>query len=232
MKKPEPTGMRRREFLKAGLTTTIAVSASATSRLVGRGEARAAASRREVFSCLGDTLIPSSETNPGFRSLEPRGITQELMNRLSSVPEQDVQLFNDAAETLAGRTFVATTPEERAAYLRAIAGGSEKLGSVATVKRLQSLYRLARMSAMTLFYDNFPEHRVTRDARANPVPRTGDTHFDFNPNTAEIKTGWDVCRFGGPLSWEQEEERRKKYGALWKQYEAELHVGRKLAAHD
>ena len=215
--------VERREFLKAGLVTGVAAATGIPGVLFEFAEGKAIISRQAFFLVLGDTLIPSSESSPGFRTLEPYGITEELMKLLWSIPDEDIELFNRSSERLFGKTYLELGAREREAYLRGILQSNDKIGDADALEKLQTLLRLTRRRVMTLYYQNFPEHRVKRDAQGNFLPRPGDKHMVFNPNTRGLKTGWDTTGFGGPLSWEQEEERRRKFGPLWKAYEQKMH---------
>ena len=222
MNKQEKPGMPRREFLRAGVTATVVATLGASGSLEV-ALAGAGASRHDFFLALGETLIPSSTTSPGFKSMESAGITQRIMSALSSIPDGDIDLFDKGAGGMLGATFTALDADKRVEYLRAILAGSAKVGDAATVKKLQTVLRLTKARAMAVFYHNFPEDRVKRDAKGNPVVEPGNTHLIFNPNTKELVTAWDTTRFGGPLSWEQEEERRKRMVPLWDAYEKEIH---------
>ena len=223
MRRKERKGMHRRDFLRKGVTTSVAAATVGTFSLVNMLEVRGAVARHVFFLALGDTLIPSSKASPGFKSMESLGITQELSSQLSTISDEDLQLFNEKALQLFGKTFLELNPANRAAYLRSVLDGSDKIGEVATLRRLQGLLRLAKARTMSLFYRNFPEHRVKRDAKGNPIVEVGNEHMIFNPNTRNLQTAWDTTGFGGPLTWEQEERRRRKFGPLWKAYERKTH---------
>jgi hypothetical protein len=211
--------LTRRGFLKAGVAaTTIGAGLMKTVDLAAQSP------RDTFFQALGDTLIPSSQESPGFKSLEPQGILKELVTQLSSIGDEQIDTFVKASAGLFGAPFTQLDADKRAAYLTAVLAGDPKLGDAAVVKNLQTVLRLTRTRVMTLFYQNFPEHRVKRDASGNPVARPGDPHQDFNPNTVELRTAWDTTDFGGPLTWRQEEDRRKLLMPLWEEYERQVHL--------
>jgi hypothetical protein len=215
--------LARREFLKVGLGTSVAAAAGISEVPAALAQETPTIDRHAFFLAVGETLIPSSESSPGFGALESHGITAELMASLSSITNRDMEMFQHASEQLFGTTFLELSDKERETYLRGILQSDPKVADADTLQKLQSMLRLIRSRVMILFYQNFPEHRVQRDAEGKFMARSGDTHLIFNPNTPELKTGWDTTGFGGPLSWEQEEERRRKFEPLWEAYEKELH---------
>jgi hypothetical protein len=217
--------LTRRGFLRAGATVS-AVGASGILNLPDLAAAAAAepaSPRHAFFLALGETLIPSSPESPGFKTLDAQGITAELVDQLANVADDQIELFNKTAAGPFGKPFVDLAPDDQAAYLRAILAGDAKLGDPAVVQKLQTLLRLARTRAMTLFYQNYPQHRVKRDAQGNPVRNPQESELVYNPNTPELETAWDITGFGGPLSSQQEQERRKVLGPLWKEYERRMH---------
>ena len=80
-----------------------------------------------------------------------------------------------------------------------------------TIETVQMIFRLVRIRVMTVFYQNFPENKIARDANRIPILPAGDQHQILDPNTSELVTGWDVANFPGPLSWAEEEERRARW---------------------
>ena len=75
---------------------------------------------------------------------------------------------------------------------------------------LQRIFKLCRTRVLTVFYRNFPYHTIERDAEGMPIP-TDQEHQIINPNKSDIITGWDIANFRGPLSWEEELERRDRF---------------------
>lgn len=207
----------RRDFLKttgAGTAAIAAVAPAVSTPLV----AAQAVDRHAVFAALGDTIIPSEPNDPGYKTLEPYNITAEVMKGLTGIKDEDVALFNSSASAFfAGKSFLNLNEAERADYLRMIIDGSKVTDKQALTK-LQSVYRLTRLRVLVTYYQNYPEHRIARDANDVPILPAGDTHQITNPNTTKLVTGWDVAGFRGPLTWDEEEKRRAIYKKLdWKE---------------
>ena len=190
-------GTDRRSFFKRAMLSLSAVV------WVNPAQLGSEAGRLRILSALGDTIIPSKPGGPGFVDLEPHGIVQAVSNTLVSLDDSPLERFNQSpAPLFQGRTFVELDQDERVDFLnREIA---EESGDPA-VKRV---YKLVRIAVLKVFYSNFPEHKVARDADGIPILKPGDRHQITNPNTDQLVTGWDVAGYRGPLSWEQEEQMR------------------------
>ena len=52
---------------------------------------------------------------------------------------------------------------------------------------------------------------MPRDQNDIPLLRSGDTHQITNPNSDRLITGWDISRFEGPLTWDEEVQRRTRF---------------------
>jgi len=209
----EKKDVSRREFLK---TTGMGAAAIPTT-LVGistqqvQGQAGTAVDRSAVIAALGDTIIPSDPGDPGYRTLEPYNITAEVMKGLTGLSDDNLAAFNNsAASFFSGKTFLDLSESQRADYLNLIIDGS-KIADQQLRGQLQSVYRLTRIRVLVIYYQNYPEHRLPRDANDVPILPPGDTHQITNPNTDRVVTGWDVAGFRGPLTWEEEERRRAYY---------------------
>ena len=99
----------RRKFIQHGSVGTAAVAVSSIGPTEGQARRPLPAKydRTLVFAKLGDILIPSSPGDPGYRTLEPYNITAEIMKGLSSLPDEDLALFNsESAAVFGGKTFV------------------------------------------------------------------------------------------------------------------------------
>ena len=167
--------------------------------------------RHAIFAALGDTLIPTDPGDPGYRSLERYNITAEVMKGLTEIADDNIESFNKgSAAFFDGRDFLQLTESQRAAYLRLIIDGT-KFTNKAELKNLQGVYEQTRSRVFTVFYQNYPENVIPRDQQGAPILKRGDKHQITNPNTKEIVTGWDIAGFKGPLTWEEEEERRAKF---------------------
>ena len=195
-------GTSRRHFLKktalgsaAWVSTAPPAQAQATDRL-------------QILAALGDTLIPSEAGKPGFKSLQPYGITEEVNKSLTSLPGELFATFNQAsAGFFKDRTFIELSEDERARFLRKVISGDEFTDRTLHQK-VRRLYRLVRISTFRVFYSNFPEGKIARDIHGIPIPKPGELHQITNPNTSDLVTGWDIVDYRGPLTWEQEEKQR------------------------
>jgi hypothetical protein len=206
----EKKDVSRRDFLK----TTGMGAAAIPATLVGvstQVQGQAAVDRSAVIAALGDTIIPSDPGDPGYRTLEPYNITAEVMKGLSGLSDDSLAAFNNsAASFFSGKTFLELSESQRADYLNLIIDGS-RITDQSLKGQLQSVYRLTRIRVLVVYYQNYPEHRLPRDANDVPILPPGDTHQITNPNTERVVTGWDVAGFRGPLTWEEEERRRAYY---------------------
>ena len=211
----------RRKFIKHGSVSTIAAAVSQITPARGQG-ARGLPSgydRALVISKLGDTLIPSSPGDPGYRTLEPYNITAEILKGVEPISDENLVLFNnESAAQFGGKTFVELSEAERADYLQMIVDGIN-IGDSQVLEKLQSVYRLARIRVFSVFYENYPQHIILRDEEGVPILPPGDEHQIMNPNQPGLVTGWDIAGWRGPMTWEEEEERREHFKKVqWKEY--------------
>jgi len=203
----------RRKFIKHGSVSTVAVAISQVSPTRGQatGTLPSNYDRALIIAKLGDTLIPSSPGDPGYQTLEPYNITAEIMKGVSSIPDDDLALFNSEATThFGGKTFVELAEAERADYLNMIADGVKIKDSTALGK-LQGVYTLVRIRVFVVFYQNYPQHMIPRDEEGVPILSPENTHQITNPNQPGLVTGWDIAGWKGPMTWEEEEERRAHF---------------------
>ena len=206
----------RRDFLKTtGMGAAAIPAAGVAAQQV---QAQSMVDRTAVIAALGDTIIPSDPGDPGYRTLEPYNITAEVMKGLTGLADDDLSTFNSSAGSFfSGKSFVDLSESERADYLNLIIDGS-RISDASVKGTLQSVYRLTRIRVLVVYYQNYPEHRLPRDANDVPILPPGDTHQITNPNTERVVTGWDVAGFRGPLTWEEEERRREYYKTIdWKE---------------
>jgi hypothetical protein len=226
-----PNGMlSRRDFLKRAGGGAIGVGVFSPLLLISAELGSApAVDKHLLVSALADAIMPTSDGYPGYRRLEPRGITEEVLKGLQGISSPEWNFFNAAAQDVLGKPFVDLSEDLRTQYLESIVAAyppdtfgssdptsppgpaAEALKSRydgASLAALQKVFLTTRNRVFTVFYQNFPEHRVERDANQIPVLKPGDTHQIINPNTSNLVTGWDVANFPGPLSWEEEEARR------------------------
>lgn len=170
--------------------------------------------RHALFAALGDTLIPTDPGDPGYKSLEPYKITDEVMKGLSAIRDDDLNSFNQGCGAFFdGRNFLQLAEAQRAEYLRLLIDGS-RFSDKAQLRILQRVYRQTRTRVFDLYYRNYPENVIPRDQSSAPILKPGDKHQITNPNTKKIKTGWDITGFKGQMTWEEEEAARAKYRKL------------------
>jgi choline dehydrogenase-like flavoprotein len=198
----------RREFTKQAVvsTTLLAGAASGTLAFASVDQPPQDLSHAVVAE-LGGVFIPSRPADPGYKDLEKYGITKYVMQNL---PAGAVEAFNSAAKQFfEGKAFLDLDDKQREQYLELIIDGS-KISDAELRTRLQGFYRAARARILSVYYKNYPEHEVKRNAQGEPILKPGDTHQITNPNTKQIVTGWDIAGFQGPLDWEEEERCRAK----------------------
>ncbi len=193
----------RRHFLKKTALGSVALSSS-----VEAAQTTKAADRLQILAALGDTLVPSAPGKPGFRSMEPYGITAETNRRLRALEDALFTEFDQAArEFFQDRTFVELDEDESAQFLRKVIDGSGFTDKTLHGK-VRRLYRLVRIAVFRVFYSNFPDHEIVRNTQGVPVLRPGDLHQITVPDTQDLTTGWDIAGYRGPLTWQQEEKMR------------------------
>lgn len=193
----------RREFVKQ----TVAMTAMMAGTPSGALEVAAATTIPDklIVAALGTLFIPSAPGDPGYKELEPYGITEYVMQ---SLPVDALDSFNVAAQQFFdGKKFLELDEGQRGQYLTLIVDGS-KIADEVERKSLQALYRGARSRILSVYYKNYPEQQAKRDATGVPISRPGDTHQITNPNSAKIVSGWDIAGFQGPPDWEEEERLR------------------------
>ncbi|MCS6805207.1 MAG: hypothetical protein RMM98_01755 [Acidobacteriota bacterium] len=209
----------RRAFLKQSAVSSLLVTAVTPELAPGRNQAaKPVIDRHAIFAALGDTLIPTSPGDPGYRSLEPYKITMEVMKGLEAISDADLGVFDRGCGAFFdGRTFLQLTESQRAEYLRLIIDGTQ-FADTAQLRTLQRVYRRTRTRVFMVFYQNYPENVIPRDRHGVPILKPSDLHQITNPNTKELVTGWDIAGFEGPLSWEEEEARRAHFKPItWDQ---------------
>jgi len=218
---PKKEKVSRRKFIKHGSVSTVAVAVSQirTTRGQAPGALPSNYDRELIFAKLGDTLIPSSPGDPGYKTLEPYNITAEIMKGVDSIPDEDLALFNsESAAHFGGQTFVELSEAKRADYLNMIADGVN-ISDSQVLGRLQGVYRLVRLRVFVVYYQNYPQHTIMRDEAGVPILSSDDEHQITNPNQPGLVTGWDIAGWRGPLTWEEEEERREYFKKVkWKEY--------------
>jgi hypothetical protein len=193
----------RRKFLKK-----TALGSMALTSPLEAAQTTMTADRLQVLSALGDTLIPTAPDKPGFRSMEPHGITAQTNKVLRALEDDLFAEFNQASqEYFQDRTFLELDEEERAQFLRKVING-EEFSDKSLHQRVRRVYRLVRIAVFRVFYSNFPDHKIVRNSRGEPILKPEDLHQITVPDTPDLTTGWDIAGYRGPLRWEQEEKMR------------------------
>ena len=204
----------RRNFIKQGSVGSLAVAVSQVGSVSGQATSRLPAGydRSMIFAKLGDTLIPSAPDDPGYRTLEPYNITAEVMKGLEALSDQDdLALFNSHSATFfGGKSFVELSESQRADYLNMIVDG-DRITDSQVLGRLQAIYNLIRTRVFVVFYQNYPQHMIPKDEAGVPVLSPNNKHQITNPNLPGLVTGWDIAGWKGPMTWEEEEQRRAYY---------------------
>jgi choline dehydrogenase-like flavoprotein len=211
----------RREFAKQALMSTTLLAGAASGTLAFASVDQPPRDlAHAVVAELGGLFIPSRPSDPGYKDLEQYGITEYVMKGLQT---DSLDAFNSAAKQFfEGKAFLELDDKQREQYLELIIDGS-KMADAEQRTRLRTFYRAARARILSVYYKNYPEHEVKRNAQGEPILKPGDTHQITNPNTKKIVTGWDIAGYQGPLDWEEEERRRamaKKTLSYW--YEGDL----------
>ena len=85
-------GTSRRHFLKKS-----ALGSAAWVSTAPKVQAQDTADRLPILAALGDTLIPSEAGKPGFKSLQPYGITEEVNQSLKALQDELFVAFNQAS---------------------------------------------------------------------------------------------------------------------------------------
>lgn len=198
----------RRDFLKktsTGATATAAVTLTTTK--CAETPPETSVDRVAIVAAIGNTLIPSDPGDPGYRVLEDHNITAEVLKQLP-VTDEDLELFNDhAGEMFSKEDFLQLSESEKEQYFDAIFSG-KSIDEQETNRILLSALQRIRRRVFRVYYSNYPEHALPRDADEMPILPAGDNHQITNPNTTTLVTGWDTANYMGPLTWEEEERRR------------------------
>ncbi len=235
--KKQKKGVSRRDFIKTSATAgTVTIAGMAAVNTVGGkmdGSLRAGVSgsesdsialgqgataagqtyprinRQAILFAVGDTLIPSTAGDPGYKDLEWYGITEEINRRLEEFPDADLELFNRSSASPFGSPFTQLSPTRRADYFNQILQANG-FNDETLQKKLKEVYSHVREIVFTVYYQNFPEDHWPHDANRVPLPGPDAEHQITNPSTPGLVTGWDQAGYAGPLSW-AEEERRRNY---------------------
>jgi len=233
----EEKRINRRNFLKGTGAAAIGVGMGLPAALPAETPGTVdlsqapAVNPKQLVAALGDTLIPTATGYPGYKRLEQYGISDEVLKGLSGITPEEFKVFNAVTQEFFAKPFVDLNEADRTAFLEIVAdsfppdtwgvgSGKKSKGAESqlhakfakdVVDKVQKVFRLTRVRALTTFYQNFPENKIARDKNMVPILPPGDTHQIINPNTTKLVTGWDVANFPGPLSWQEEEQRRAKW---------------------
>ena len=230
----------RRDFVKQTTVGTAAMTIGASAGLSALQAGAAPDQRAQVVAALGALFIPSKAGDAGYQELESHGITAYVMQNF---PVDGIEAFNNGArQSSNGKTFLELDEKGRADYLKLVSEGStvtdqgdgrnligpdagqpSRIADVELRMKLHAFYRASRRRILQVYYSNFPEHEVKRDAANVPILKPGDTHQQINPNTKTLVTGWDIADYDSTMNWEEEQKARataKKNLSYW--YEGDL----------
>ena len=217
----------RRDFVKVTAAGTAAMAGSSTGLDALQSAAAPASPQQRIVAALGPVFIPSRPGDPGYKELEAYGISEYVMQQDADSDQGDLRFgvagggadwltpealeaFNAGAKAFfAGKSFIDLDERQREEYIGLIADGG-RISDAAQKRQLQAFYSNARRRILRVYYSNYPQHQVKRDAQGIPVLKPGDTHQYTNPNTKEIMTGWDIAGYDGPADWEEEERMREE----------------------
>jgi choline dehydrogenase-like flavoprotein len=218
----------RRDFVKETVAGTAA--------LVGAGMLRASAAdpgeatlEKRVVSALGSVFVPSKPGDPGYAELEQYGISDYVMKPPARpaggggegegrggpqsaewLKRESLEAFNDGAKAFfSGKPFIDLDEKQKEEYLGIVVDG-KRITDEPQRKQLQMVYQNSRRRILQVYYSNYPEHQIKRDASGVPILKPGDSHQITNPNTKNMVTGWDVTGFAGQPTWEEEQALREK----------------------
>ena len=159
--------------------------------------------KKQIVSALGAIFVPSRPSDPGYSDLESHGITDYVLEDLRTT-DAGVNAFNAGAQPFFdGKPFLDLDEKQREQYLALIVDG-RKIADAEQRKSLQTFYQGTRRRILAVYYGNYPEHKVKRDAQGLPLLAPGDTHQQINPNSDRVVTGWDIAGYGGLPRWEEE----------------------------
>jgi hypothetical protein len=136
----------RRNFLKTTGVATIGVGMALPQVLSGKAANLSDApdvDKKQLVAALGDTIIPTAQGDPGYKTLEPYGISQEVLKGMA-VSQPDWNTFNAAAgEFFSGKTFLDLGEEERTAFLQMIVDSSPSGSLAGAVESGPGVFALA-----------------------------------------------------------------------------------------
>jgi hypothetical protein len=218
---PKKEKVSRRGFIKKGGVGTVAAAVAGVGSASGQTAEATLPSgydRTQVMAKLGDTLIPSSPGDAGYKDLEIYNITAEILKGLGSIPDLDLARFNsESADHFGGKPFVELSGSQRADYLNMVVDGVN-ISDPQVLGKLQGIYRLVRARVFIVYYQNYPQHTIPRDDSGVPIVQPGNDHQISSPNQPGVSTGWDIAGWKGPMTWEEEEERRGRFKKYFKEY--------------
>ena len=179
----------RREFVKRSAVSAVAMAAASSAALAAAPSATDSVqdTAHAVTAALGDLFVPSKPGDPGYKDLEPYGITEYVLKHLKigraggsgegvagASGGSLADLFNAAAkEFFGGKTFLQLDGKEREEYLQLIVDGN-KIADEKLRTQLQTFYRASRVNILSSYYKNFPEHEVKRNDKGEPILKPGD----------------------------------------------------------
>ena len=162
-----------------------------------------------VFSAIGNIVVPVDQ-DPGWATFEP-GITDYAMNVFAKqvLLGGNEPVFQGLLGTLVAlnevppligftsSTFLGMTESLQAQYIGNIIAGQFENYGLQDVLFLGAF--VALFSSRAVFFSNYPNHLATPGAE-----------FQVRP-PSNVKTGWDIMGFKGPVGPEEEKQLRDRY---------------------
>jgi hypothetical protein len=162
----------------------------------------------DVLSAVGQIVIPVDQ-DPGWQSFEPDitnyaldvFIGQVFLNGNSLATggfKTGLGLLNSIPVTIEyDRAFLEMTPNTRLKFFSDIL--TRQFENDGVQELLDFIFILSLVATKATFFSNFPRHQARLGAEYQVLP------------ASEIKTGWDIMRWKGPVGPQEEAALRAKF---------------------
>ncbi len=201
----------RRGFLASALRGVGAITfGPAVARALAANPEKRADARLpyDVLSAMGRTIIPVDD-DPGWATFEPDitnycldvFIGQVFLNGSSLAIggfKQGLELMDEIPVTIQyNRRFLEMNESARLRYFSDILVSQFENDGVQEI--LDFIFILSLVAVKATFFSNFPRHRAVPGAEFQVLP------------ASNVKTGWDIMRWKGPVGQEEERALRARY---------------------